>query len=434
MVKPNHKTIRATAKKFWRYMKDNDQLLDTRSELRRLYTGSFLPGLSNHSEKAIPFSSVMWYFRSTLKIIERKPVNERENIVYRKGKTVAVDQSYMLRRERKQTQETPKENSDTFAEIKKKLVEPRHRLQLAKDKCGVSILPAHDNKGIVHMDVDSKILQLTVTNEVDTEVTLQCTILGSAGVFTVDNLIHKIVSESKAARLEGNSQIDFTVSLDSTNPGVYTMPVAFMFCRDNEAPFHIVKYIAAEIVNDVVTRLQPKTPYVRPKPVTIVYEPDVETERGEPPFMEKPKYVKELAKYPIPENLRYKMNTGQLQAVFADFNEGDSYTAASYADKFSKLLHVEELQMEVDMAKYKMGKAKLKKPKVKAKNPKAKSEIHRFLTLEVPGLAEKRPSLVRGDRLFVRKLAADGTPENKKYEGYIHRVELNQVFLRFSPQ
>ena len=135
------------------------------------------------------------------------------------------------------------------------------------------------------MDVDSKILQLTVTNEVDTEVTLQCTILGSPSQFTVDNLIHKIVSESKAARLAGNDRIDFTVNLDSDNPGVYKMPVVFTFCRDNETPFHIVKYITAEIVNDVVTRLRPKTPYVHPKPVAIVYEPDVETERGEPPFM-----------------------------------------------------------------------------------------------------------------------------------------------------
>ena len=91
--------------------------------------------------------------------------------------------------------------------------------------------------------------------------------------------------------------------------------------------------------------------------------------------------------------------------------------------------------MEVDMAKYRMEKAKLKKPKAKKSNQGGnQSGNQRFLTLEVPGLAEKRPSLVRGDRLFVKKLAADGTPENKRYEGYIHRVELNEVFLRFSAQ
>ena len=80
--------------------------------------------------------------------------------------------------------------------------------------------------------------------------------------------------------------------------------------------------------------------------------------------------------------------------------------------------------MEVDIAKYQMDKAKLKKPKAKTDQG--------FLTLDVPGLAEKRPSLVRGDRLFVKKLAADGTPEKKRYEGFVHRVELNKVFLKFS--
>jgi hypothetical protein len=156
---------------------------------------------------------------------------------------------------------------------------------LTKDKCGVSILPEPDENGIVHMDTTSKILQLTVTNQVDTDVTLQCTVLGSSGPFTVDNLIHNIVSESKSAMLSGNGRIDFTVSLSSANPGVYSMPVAFMFYRDGEAPFHIVKYIRAEVGDDVVARLQPKVPYVRPKPVAIVYEPDVETERGEPPCL-----------------------------------------------------------------------------------------------------------------------------------------------------
>ena len=136
-------------------------------------------------------------------------------------------------------------------------------------------------------------------------------------------------------------------------------------------------------------------------------------------FREKPKYVVPLKSYAIPTNLRYQMNIGQLQAIFEGFEGG-----GSYCHKFSMLLHVEEMQMEVDIAKYRMDMAKLKKPKAKTDQS--------FLTLDVPGLAEKRPSLVRGDRLFVKKLAADGTPERKRYEGFVHRVELNKVFLKFS--
>lgn len=54
---------------------------------------------------------------------------------------------------------------------------------------------------------------------------------------------------------------------------------------------------------------------------------------------------------------------------------------------------------------------------------------------KVPGLAEKRPSLVRGDRLIVRQVAADGTAcEKIKYEGFVHHVQLDKVLLKFSPR
>ena len=159
-----------------------------------------------------------------------------------------------------------------------------HRLQLTKDKGGVSIQPKADQDGLVFMESD--VLQLTVTNHKDTDVTLQCSILGAPGSFQVDNLIHKIVSESRAVQLAGNNLVDFTVTFaSSANPGVYSMPVAFMFYRDGEMPFHIVKYIRAQIVDTVVTSVQAKIPYVHPKPVAIVDEPCVETERGQPPLM-----------------------------------------------------------------------------------------------------------------------------------------------------
>ena len=134
--------------------------------------------------------------------------------------------------------------------------------------------------------MESDILQLSVTNHKDTDVILQCSILGAPGPFQVDNIIHKIVSESRAVKLAGNNRVDFTVTFaGSANPGVYSMPVAFMFYRDGEIPFHIVKYIRAEIVDSVVTSIQAKIPYVRTKPVAVVDEPWIEIERGQPPLM-----------------------------------------------------------------------------------------------------------------------------------------------------
>jgi len=63
-----------------------------------------------------------------------------------------------------------------------------------------------------------------------------------------------------------------------------------------------------------------------------------------------------------------------------------------------------------------------------------------LLWLNVPGLAEKRPSVLYGDRVFVSISPFDtvGTvpsgrkPSSRICEGYVHRVEQNRVGLKFS--
>lgn len=157
---------------------------------------------------------------------------------------------------------------------------------MGKDKFGISIQPEPEVDGIIYMNDNSKILQLTVSNDIEKEVKLKCIVLSSTGPFKVDHLIHRIVSESKVAVLPGNRKIDLTVTVDDVvHPGVYLLLVAFMFSRDNEEPFHIIKYVEARIVDDVVMRLQPEVPYVRQKRVASMYEPFVETEHGQPPYV-----------------------------------------------------------------------------------------------------------------------------------------------------
>ena len=59
---------------------------------------------------------------------------------------------------------------------------------------------------------------------------------------------------------------------------------------------------------------------------------------------------------------------------------------ANYKNKFSALLHVEEHQMNVDIRHYDMDNVTMSVYK----------QDRRLLTLKVPGLAENRPSLLRG--------------------------------------
>ncbi len=52
------------------------------------------------------------------------------------------------------------------------------------------------------------------------------------------------------------------------------------------------------------------------------------------------------------------------------------------------------------------------------------------VTTQVPGLAENRPSVLRGDHLFAK--LSDGS-EEKEYKGYVHVVEEKHVQLGFGP-
>ena len=50
---------------------------------------------------------------------------------------------------------------------------------------------------------------------------------------------------------------------------------------------------------------------------------------------------------------------------------------------------------------------------------------------QVPGLLEKRPSIVRGDRLFAKPIVQN--PEFK-YEGEVNYISQKDIFVRFPEQ
>ncbi|KAG9352845.1 hypothetical protein JZ751_017421 [Albula glossodonta] len=85
------------------------------------------------------------------------------------------------------------------------------------------------------------------------------------------------------------------------------------------------------------------------------------------------------------------------------------------------MLHLEEIQMEVDIRKYDMHNKTMTRDQSNKK----------LLVLHVPGVAENRPSVLRGDHLRVSK-AEDKEQPITVYKGYVHRVELERVKLGFS--
>ena len=90
----------------------------------------------------------------------------------------------------------------------------------------------------------------------------------------------------------------------------------------------------------------------------------------------------------------------------------------NYADRWQFLLHCEQHQEERDVRFFDMKAVDLKLELASG-----------LIVIEVPGLAEGRPSLLRGDKLFLRE---SGGSKMVEYEGFIHQVRETEVWVGVS--
>ncbi|KAJ3561909.1 hypothetical protein NP233_g9903 [Leucocoprinus birnbaumii] len=165
--------------------------------------------------------------------------------------------------------------------------------------------------------------------------------------------------------------------------------------------------------------LKPREPYVPRVPVTR--EPELKVVEGvKPPSQTAIPYVSRLPEAPMPKRLVSALTTSSaasrenVQAIQSAFLPS-SFDAESHGRHFKTMLWIEEFRMEQDLECYDMPSSTLKRSAP-------------FYRLRVPGLAEKRPSVLTGDRILVRK--ANGQ-QGHWYEGHVHFVEQNEVGLRF---
>ena len=90
-----------------------------------------------------------------------------------------------------------------------------------------------------------------------------------------------------------------------------------------------------------------------------------------------------------------------------------------YHTHFQQLLWLELLQMEVDIRTFDMEGV-----------PLDGYTRPGLLGIEVPGLAEHRPSVLRGDAVLVRRAGGSRLGQSQ-FRGYAHMVHLAEVFLKF---
>ncbi|XP_076632945.1 putative RNA helicase armitage [Colletes latitarsis] len=90
----------------------------------------------------------------------------------------------------------------------------------------------------------------------------------------------------------------------------------------------------------------------------------------------------------------------------------------SYKDRFHALLYLEEIAQTINIQQYSIESTIMR-------------HCEKYLVMEVPGLAEKRPSLLIGDRAIV-SFKWDNSQGKLKYEGFIHKVTRSEIFLKFN--
>ncbi|NXU07676.1 SDE3 helicase, partial [Buphagus erythrorhynchus] len=211
----------------------------------------------------------------------------------------------------------------------------------------------------------------------------------------------------------------------TTCNGHFSAVLFFEFTKEPDEPFSISRYVAAIAESQLAKDLGPSALF-QPYTASLQHPVTVITEDGIPPDSSlKNELEREipLGTYQYPQSLKDTILLGPNSAssswaAMRSLLEAP-LQAENYHQKLQLLLHLEEIQMEVDIRRYDMQDVTMVQDRA-------------LLVLDVPGVAENRPSLLRGDHLFAHLSSERDRSPLVRYKGYVHSVELEKVRLGFS--
>ncbi|KAG8819128.1 hypothetical protein FRC17_010599, partial [Serendipita sp. 399] len=185
--------------------------------------------------------------------------------------------------------------------------------------------------------------------------------------------------------------------------------------------FAIVKSLSAIVSNrEDYEVLKPSAPYI-PKGARK-REVVKEIEEGvRPPAIAEIKWTVSLPDYTMAKSMKTILDMQGMQEKIRLLRAGfipRAFTRETHARMLHILLWIEEHQSSTDLERYDQEAMTLQPDNAK-----------RLYFLPVPGLAEKRPSVIVGDRILVKH---HGSPKPHWWEGFVHVVRLNDVGLCFN--
>ena len=186
------------------------------------------------------------------------------------------------------------------------------------------------------------------------------------------------------AHIDPGHRLQLALRVRPTHMGVLRTALLLDFDAPAAPSFAVGRLVTAwcgdRTHEDILAPSRPYEKKRRRRRPGRVGPPDLDGER--PPGADR-RFQVPLPPYDIPRHLR-RTPQASLPALLADLR---ARLPAAYADFFSTLLWIEELGMEADIRSYDMERARMQ--------PEGA-----FLALHVPGLAEGRPSVMRGDAVL----------------------------------
>uniref|UniRef100_A0A3B3DLL0 RNA helicase n=1 Tax=Oryzias melastigma TaxID=30732 RepID=A0A3B3DLL0_ORYME len=215
--------------------------------------------------------------------------------------------------------------------------------------------------------------------------------------------------------------------------GYYPATLAFEFKKGPQKSsdvFHIVRTIEAQCVTSLGLELGAEAPYRANSLPAWTPQNECRIVDGQPPeglSVMKLKNEVQLKQYKVPQYMEKLIEVLKMPKFISEsryiYLLESPLSWENYAEKFHLMLYLEELQMEVDIRSYNIPNSS-KEHAVLSADPR----IKHLLVLEVPGVSENRPSVLRGDALLVYPQGETGV----KYRGYVHGVLLDSVKLGFA--
>jgi len=190
---------------------------------------------------------------------------------------------------------------------------------------------------------------------------------------------------------------------------------------------HMALEVLLKVQTDDMRELKPKAPYKKAKPIAKWTLKDTEKAPPPPRVVNIPQEERlagkvKLEHFPINSH-RHKVLTHGME-IWEEASQADrdqkskcdialtgSLSPDNYKDRLELLLHCEEHQLQYDIHHYDMTGVEMTKR-------------NQLMELKVPGLSENRPSVLKGDKLFVRQCQGE-----HEFEGIVYEVGENEVRL-----